>query len=68
MARELLPTLDPQAVLEGHMTPIWFGSAINSFGVKELMDGIGNTDQSRKSNPPNPSSRPRRTQSVWLCF
>ncbi|MWD27563.1 peptide chain release factor 3 [Aquicoccus sp. SCR17] len=41
MARELLPRLDKQAVLEGHMTPIWFGSAINSFGVKELMDGIG---------------------------
>jgi peptide chain release factor 3 len=41
MARELLPALDPKAVLEGHMTPIWFGSAINSFGVKELMDGIG---------------------------
>ncbi len=41
MARELLPELDPQSVLEGHMTPIWFGSAINSFGVKELMDGIG---------------------------
>jgi peptide chain release factor 3 len=41
MAKELLPQLDPQAVLEGHMTPIWFGSAINSFGVKELMDGIG---------------------------
>jgi peptide chain release factor 3 len=41
MARELLPKLNPQAVLEGHMTPIWFGSAINSFGVKELMTGIG---------------------------
>ncbi len=41
MARELLPKLDRQAVLEGHMTPIWFGSAINSFGVKELMEGIG---------------------------
>ena len=41
MARELLPKLDPQAVLEGHMTPIWFGSAINSFGVQELMKGIG---------------------------
>ena len=41
MARELLPALDPQSVIEGHMTPIWFGSAINSFGVKELMDGIG---------------------------
>jgi peptide chain release factor 3 len=41
MARELLPALDPKAVLEGHMTPIWFGSAINSFGVQELMKGIG---------------------------
>jgi len=42
MARELLPALNPQSVLEGHMTPIWFGSAINSFGVKELMEGIAN--------------------------
>ena len=41
MARELLPAFDRQSFLEGHMTPIWFGSAINSFGVKELMDGIG---------------------------
>jgi peptide chain release factor 3 len=41
MARELLPAFNHQSVLEGHMTPIWFGSAINSFGVKELMDGIG---------------------------
>ncbi len=41
MARELLPQLDQKSVLEGTMTPIWFGSAINSFGVKELMDGIG---------------------------
>ncbi len=40
MARELLPALNPQSVLEGHMTPIWFGSAINSFGVQELMRGI----------------------------
>jgi peptide chain release factor 3 len=41
MARELMPTFNRQSFLEGHMTPIWFGSAINSFGVKELMDGIG---------------------------
>ncbi|MBE9475995.1 MAG: peptide chain release factor 3, partial [Proteobacteria bacterium] len=40
MARELLPALDHQAMLDGTLTPIWFGSAINSFGVKELMDGI----------------------------
>src|SRR6056297_2558612 len=41
MARELLPPLDATAVREGHMTPIWFGSAINSFGVRELMQGLG---------------------------
>jgi len=41
MARELLPPFNRQAFLEGHLTPIWFGSAINSFGVKELMDGMG---------------------------
>jgi peptide chain release factor 3 len=41
MARALLPALDIKAVQNGSMTPIWFGSAINSFGVKELMDGIG---------------------------
>jgi peptide chain release factor 3 len=41
MARELLPAFDRTAFLNGSMTPIWFGSAINSFGVKELMDGIG---------------------------
>ena len=40
MARALLPAFDRQSVLEGHMTPIWFGSAINSFGVKELMAGM----------------------------
>lgn len=35
MARELLPAfLDREALLNGSMTPIWFGSAINSFGVK----------------------------------
>ncbi|TRW98397.1 peptide chain release factor 3 [Paracoccus sp. M683] len=42
MARELLPAFDRQAFLEGHLTPIWFGSAINSFGVRELMNGIRN--------------------------
>ena len=42
MAKELLPPLDTQSLLEGHLTPIWFGSAMNSFGVKELMKGIAN--------------------------
>jgi peptide chain release factor 3 len=41
MVRELLPAFNRQSFMEGHLTPIWFGSAINSFGVKELMDGMG---------------------------
>lgn len=41
MARELMPQFDQDAFLEGTLSPIWFGSAINSFGVKELMSGIG---------------------------
>jgi peptide chain release factor 3 len=40
MVDALLPKFDRQAFLEGHMSPIWFGSAINSFGVKELMNGM----------------------------
>jgi peptide chain release factor 3 len=54
MARELLPALDQQALLDGTMTPIWFGSAINSFGVQELMDGIskyGPEPQIQKAEP-----------------
>jgi peptide chain release factor 3 len=41
MARELLPPFNRESFLNGSLTPIWFGSAINSFGVKELMDGMG---------------------------
>ncbi|MFD2738616.1 peptide chain release factor 3 [Sulfitobacter aestuarii] len=40
MVRELMPPLDIELMAEGSLTPIWFGSAINSFGVKELMEGI----------------------------
>ncbi len=49
MARGLLPVFDRQAFLDGTMTPIWFGSAINSFGVKELLTGLG-----KYAPPPQP--------------
>ncbi|WP_108484601.1 peptide chain release factor 3 [Oceaniglobus ichthyenteri] len=54
MARELLPVFDRQAFLDGTLTPIWFGSAINSFGVRELMDGIaefGPVPQPQRAHP-----------------
>lgn len=55
MARELLPPFDHKSFLEGHLTPIWFGSAINSFGVKELMQGIG-----KYGPPPQPQKAAER--------
>jgi peptide chain release factor 3 len=53
MARALLPEFDRQAMLDGTMTPIWFGSAINSFGVQELMDGIGDFGPKPRVRPAN---------------
>ncbi len=41
MARGLCPEFDLQAFLDGTMTPVYFGSAINNFGVRELLSGVG---------------------------
>jgi peptide chain release factor 3 len=40
MARELCPRFDLTAYRQGSMTPVFFGSALQSFGVKELLDGV----------------------------
>ena len=40
MARELTPDFDQAAYREGNLTPVFFGSALNSFGVRELLDGL----------------------------
>ena len=36
-----LKTFDRQAFLEGHMTPVFFGSALRHFGVDQLLEGLG---------------------------
>lgn len=40
MARGLCPPFVLNSYREGHLTPVFFGSAINNFGVRELLDGI----------------------------
>lgn len=40
MVRGVCPAFDKQAYLEGTQTPVFFGSAINNFGVRELIDGL----------------------------
>src|SRR6201988_2487954 len=41
MAKGLCPPFDPQAYREGHLTPVYFGSALNNFGGRELLAGVG---------------------------
>jgi peptide chain release factor 3 len=40
MARGLMPVFDLSAYRAGNMTPVYFGSAINNFGVGELLRGL----------------------------
>ena len=40
IVRGLCKQFDYQAYLEGHMTPIYFGSALNNFGVREILQGL----------------------------
>jgi peptide chain release factor 3 len=51
MVRGLCPPFDRESFLAGHMTPVYFGSAINNFGVRDLLDGLARLA---------PSPRPQR--------
>ena len=42
-------TFDPEAVLAGKMTPVFFGSAVNNFGVQLLLDAF-----LKYASPPRP--------------
>jgi peptide chain release factor 3 len=57
MVRGLCPKFDVQAYREGHMTPVFFGSAVNNFGVRELLAGLA------KLAPP-PRKQPAREREV----
>lgn len=55
MARGLCPNFDPEAFLGGSMTPVYFGSAVNNFGVRELLGGVA-----RYAPPPRPQATKTR--------
>jgi peptide chain release factor 3 len=40
MARGLCKPFDQRAYREGHLSPIYFGSALSNFGVRELLEGL----------------------------
>jgi peptide chain release factor 3 len=41
LVQEASKPFDRQAFLEGHMTPVFFGSALRHFGVDQLLAGLG---------------------------
>jgi len=58
------PTFDREAFLEGHMTPVLWGSALRHFGIDELLKAIGEWAPSpkvmaaRKEAPPETRNAP----------
>jgi len=57
MARGLCPPFDLEAYRSGNRTPVFFGSALNNFGVQQLLEGVA-----RMAPPPRP--QPTTTRSV----
>ena len=57
MVRGLCPAFDEKAYLEGTLTPVFFGSAVNNFGVRELIDAL-------KLFAPSPRFQPTRDRQI----
>jgi len=57
MVRGLCPKFDHEMYLAGHQTPVFFGSAVNNFGVRELLQGVA-----QLAPPPRP--QPARERAV----
>ena len=40
LVHELTHSFDKQAFLEGHLSPVYFGSALRNFGVRDLLEAL----------------------------
>jgi len=40
MVKAIFPAFNKESYLEGHLTPVFFGSAVNNFGVRELLEAL----------------------------
>jgi peptide chain release factor 3 len=57
LLREAAPALDRQAFLDGRQSPLFFGSAVNNFGVREVLDALVEL-------APSPGPRPAQQRTV----
>ena len=51
MVKELCPEFSLESYLAGVQTPVFFGSAINNFGVREVLEGLHNIAPTPRPHP-----------------
>ena len=51
LVRSALPEFDRASFLEGHLTPVFFGSAIREIGVADLLDGLASFGPPPRAQP-----------------
>jgi peptide chain release factor 3 len=57
LARGACPAFDLEAYRTGHLTPIFFGSALKNFGVRELLDALAR-------HAPSPRAQASRMRTI----
>jgi peptide chain release factor 3 len=62
LVQEAAKPFDAQSFLEGHMTPVFFGSALRQFGVDELLAGLA-----AYAPPPKPVAAERNGQPMHVA-
>lgn len=53
LVKEASKPFDLQSFREGHMTPVYFGSALRNFGVGDLLEGLGRFAPSPRAQESN---------------
>jgi len=57
LVRGVCPAFDLESYRHGHLTPVFFGSALHNFGVREILDGLGRF-------APSPRPQPAESRSI----
>ena len=61
-------TSTSKPIAQGHLTPVFFGSALNNFGVRELLGGIGDLAPPPRPQPAEPRADPARPSTKVTGF
>ena len=69
MVNGVYDPFDINTYLSGDVAPVFFGSALNNFGVQELLDGfteISPTPRGRESDTREVTPDEKKVQ--WICL